>query len=566
MRSLSTDSTAGRGRRKVALATMAALLAAALGLSIATHEARGAPAANVIFILTDDQATSELSSMPATQALIGGEGITFTNAYISYPLCCPSRATLLSGQYMHNHGVRGNSGAFGGWQRFRPHESDTIATRMHDAGYYNVHIGKYLNGYAAGPSFPLPVPAGWDQWYGKVSEAPLYFNYSLIEKTGPANTPDLAFYGDQPSEYQTDVFSDKAVGFIDDLSGSETPFMMNVWFNAPHGPFEPAPRHLFALSNTVLPRVPGFDEKNMSDKPKWLQKQAKKRLSKSLKGTIASERRRRLEQLISVDEGVKAIVDKLDDQGILDDTYIIFMSDNGFFRGEHRIAGGKYLPYDPSSKVPLMIRGPGITHGTSSDELVSNLDIPQTIEDIATGSPDPEADGRSLLPFAQDATLRSTRPVLLEADTGPGKGNDGFDPQEASAGGAKVARAGIGGARGVKNLDQETMGTKSVANGNFAPAYKAIRTDRYLYVLYANGQTELYDLHRDPAELRSKSHDRRYRWVRRFLFSKLVDLATCKAAVCRGEIGADPAPVPKKKKKKKKRKKKKKKGGPKPRR
>ena len=533
-----------RGRRLAAAGIAAALLAGAAALATATHEAKGAPGHNVIFILTDDQAATEMASMPNTTALIGGQGMTFTRAYIPYPLCCPSRVSMLTGEYMHNHQVRGNAVPFGGWEAFKPHESNTIATQLHDDGYYNVHIGKYVNGYAIGPPNPLPVPDGWDEWYGKVSEGPLYFNYSLIEKEGPADTPELVFYGDQENEYQTDVLGQKAEDFIDTAGAAETPFMMNVWFNAPHGPFDPAPRHLFSLSSAALPRLQAFDEKDLSDKPKWLRKQARKRLGKALKQTIASERRRRLEQLISVDEAVAGIVNELDDEGILDDTYIIFASDNGFFRGEHRIAGGKYLAYDPASKVPLMIRGPGITAGVQSDELVSGIDIPQTIDEIATGSQNPNADGRSFLPFAMNPTLRSTRPLLLEADTGPGKGNAGFDPQEASVSRAKVQRVRVAGRRGVKNLDQEKMATESVANGNFAPAYRAIRTSRYLYVLYANGQTELYDLLLDPAQLRSKQDDPRYRLVRRFLFGQLVQLSTCKADVCRVEAGPDPAPLP----------------------
>ena len=547
MRALSTDSTISRARRPAALAAAVLALAGSLAVALSGSDAEGAPGDNVVFILTDDQSATELAAMPNTQALIGGQGMTFTRAYIPYPLCCPSRASMLTGEYMHNHGVRGNGGPFGGWERLVPHESNTIATQLQDDGYYNVHIGKYVNGYAIGPALPLPVPDGWDEWYGKISEGPLYFNYSLIEKEGPGDSPELTFYGDQADEYQTDVLGDKAVDFIDGAAAPETPFMMNVWFNAPHGPFDPAPRHLFTLSAAALPKLQAFDEKDLSDKPKWLQKQARKRLGKSLKQTIASERRRRLEQLLSVDEAVGDIVAELSQEGLIDDTYIIFASDNGFFRGEHRIAGGKYLAYEPSSRVPLMIRGPGITAGVQSDELVSAIDIPQTIREITTGTTDPNADGRSFLPYAQNPLLRSTRPLLLEADTGPGQGNAGFDPQTASVSAAKVAKVKVAGLKGVKNLDQEKMATKTVANGNFAPAYRAVRTSRYLYVLYANGQSELYDLLLDPAQLRSKHADPRYRFVRKFLFGQLVTLATCRSATCRTEAGPDPVPLPKKK-------------------
>ena len=177
---------------------------------------------NILFILTDDQAATEMASMPNTTALIGGQGMTFTRAYIPYPLCCPSRVSMLTGEYMHNHQVRGNAVPFGGWEAFKPHESNTIATQLHDDGYYNVHIGKYVNGYAIGPPNPLPVPDGWDEWYGKVSEGPLYFNYSLIEKEGPADTPELVFYGDQENEYQTDVLGQKAEDFIDSFDQTES--------------------------------------------------------------------------------------------------------------------------------------------------------------------------------------------------------------------------------------------------------------------------------------------------------------------------------------------------------
>ncbi len=554
----SPDTPIPRARRRLlVLATLGALAATMFAATVfSAGEAKSATGDNVIFILTDDQAANELSVMPNVQTLIGAQGATFRRAYIPYPLCCPSRASLLSGQYMHNHQVRGNAPPNGGWEVFRPKEADALPVWTHAAGYYNVHIGKYLNGYASGPPDPLPVPEGWDEWYGKISEDPLYYNYQLIEQTGPADTPELEFYGDQASEYQTDVFRDKAVDFVDGLTGSQTPFMMNLWFNSPHGPYYPAPRHLYSQSSSpALPRVAAFNEKNISDKPKWLRKQARKRLKKGLRQAIASERRRRLEMLRSVDEAVGALVAELSDQGILDETYIVFASDNGFFRGEHRIVGGKYLAHDPSSKVPLMIRGPGIPAGSVSDELVSSLDITQTINEIATGSPNPALDGRSLIPYAQNNSLRSTRPILLEADTGPGQGNAGFDPQVASSAKAsasrRVRKARLAGRRGVKNLDQEKMATKTVANGNFAPAYRAIRTNRYLYILYANGQSELYDMKRDPGQKHSRQADRRYKPVRKWLFSHLVAFTACAGPSCRFEVGAEPKPRKKLKKRKK---------------
>jgi len=532
-----------------AWATLAAAFAllAIVSVGLLAREAQGASSQkNVVFILTDDMTTSELSAMPNVQSLIAAQGTSFNQAYASFPLCCPSRATMMSGQYMHNHGVHGNFPPDGSWFKFRSRESNDLPVWLQDDGYYNVHIGKYMNGYGTQDG-TLPVPQGWDEWYGKVSEDALYFNYQLIEKTGPSAIPHITFYGDQPPDYQTDVFGDRAVNFLKDkVSGGTVagkPFWLNLWFNSPHGPFDPAPRDLYRLSGTPLPRLAGFNEKNITDKPKWLRKQARKRLTKKQVGLIGIERLRQEEQLLSVDRAVGKLVQTLQDEETLDDTYIIFSSDNGFFRGEHRIATGKYLPYDPASRVPLIIRGPGIPAGGVSNELVWNGDIAQTIVQIAAGTQDNSLDGRSLLPFAQQPTLRSTRPVLLEGDTGPG--GTGAESAQSGAARAREARVHVAGRKGVRNLEQEPDAIKSATNTNSAPAYRSIRTDRYEFTLYANGQTELYDMKRDPAQLRSLASDRRYRYVRKWLYDQLVPLSGCVGSSCRIELGPDPAPLPK---------------------
>ena len=527
---------AGVSRRFAVPALALALAAGAVAFAGTAREAESATGDNVVFILTDDQSASELASMPNVQSLIAAQGATFERAYAQYPLCCPSRAGLLSGQFMHNHGVRGNVAPAGGWESFYSREGNALPVWTEAAGYYNVHIGKYMNGYV-GSETTGNVPPGWHEWYGKVSEPNLYFNYTMIEKPGPLDPSELVFYGDQDREYQTDVLRDKGLEFIDTAGAAETPFMMNLWFNAPHSPFDPAPRHRFVLSDIGLPKLPAFNEKDMSDKPKWLRKQAKRSLKKGFRQAIASERRRRLEQLLSVDEAVAAVVAELSQEGMLDDTYIVVTSDHGFFRGEHRIAGGKFLPHEPSARVPILIRGPGIPAGAVSEELVSNVDITQTILEIATGSTNPGLDGRSLLPYAANPAARSTRPLLLEGDTG---GQGEVDTEAASS--AAVARARLAGRKGVSDLDQEPMANKTAANGSSAPAYRAIRTDRYLYVLYANGQKELYDMRRDPKQLRSVHRDDRYRKVRRWLSRHLFSFASCAGASCRVDVGSDPKP------------------------
>jgi arylsulfatase A-like enzyme len=528
-----------------AWATLAAAVAlfAVIGGALVAREAMGASSQkNVIFILTDDMTYSELSAMPNVQSLIAAQGTSFNEAYISFPLCCPSRATMMSGQYMHNHGVHGNFPPNGGWPKFRSHESNDLPVWLQDDGYYNLHIGKYMNGYGT-VSDTLPVPQGWDEWYGKVSEDALYYNYQLIEKTGPLATPHITFYGDQPSDYQTDVFSDRAVDFVNDSGVARQPFWLNLWFNSPHGPFDPAPRDAYRFAGTPLPNLPGFNEKDISDKPKWFRKQARKRISKKQGKLIDNERRRQEEQLASVDQAVGELVQSLKNKGILDDTYLIFSSDNGFFRGEHRIVTGKYLPYDPASRVPLIIRGPGIPAGGVSNELVWNGDIAQTIQQIASGSQMDSLDGRSFLPYAQNPALRSTRAVLLEGDTGPG--GTGAESAQSSSARAREARVGVAGKRGVDNLEQEPDAIESATNTDTAPAYRSIRTDRYEYTVYANGQTELYDMKRDPAQLNSLALNPRYRYVRKWLYERLVPLSACAGPSCRVELGPDPLPLSK---------------------
>jgi N-acetylglucosamine-6-sulfatase len=453
--------------------------------------------------------------------------------------------------------VHGNFPPNGSWIKFRDHESSALPVRLDKAGYYDVHIGKYMNGYGGYDTLketPIPVPPGWDEWYGKVAEDALYFNYQLVEKTGPTATPKFTFYGDQPQDYQTDVFSDLADNFARDTAVAKQPFLLDLWFNSPHGPFDPAPRDLGKLAGAPLPALPAFNEKDITDKPKWFQQQAKKRLTRAKVKLIANERRRAQEQLISVDESIGRLIQTLKDDGILDNTYIVFASDNGFFRGEHRLASGKYLPYEPAARVPLIIRGPGIPAGATSDELVWNGDITQTILQIATGSQDSKLDGRSLLAFARDPTLRSTRPILLEGDTGPGA-VEAESAQSASAR-SREGRVGVLGKKGVDNLDQEPNAIKSGINTDTAPAFRSIRTDRYEYTVYANGETELYDMARDPEQLTSLAKDPRYRAVRQWLYTQLIPLSTCSGDPCRVELGPDPLPLPKsavKPKRKKKR-------------
>ena len=601
---LGTTDPASARRRVLALAAGVSVLALALGVALSNPFSADASSdePNVILIVTDDQALEEMAAMPQTTGLIGGNGVTFSRAYASYPLCCPSRATIFTGQYMHNHGVRGNGAPTGGWEKFANNgaEANALATWLADAGYYNVEIGKYLNGY--GGEDP-PIPPGWDEWYGKLSEydenaagGSIYYNYRLREDPPPGGAldcpeppdpeplpgePFTCVYDTLEKDYQTDVLGAKAVDAIERLSGPgspDKPFFLSVDFNAPHAPYVPAPRHDGTFAGGGIPKLAGLNERVIADKPRFIRRLPI--LGNGKLAQIADRRRARREMLLSVDEQIGSIVAALDNQGQLENTYLIFTSDNGYFAGEHRIRQGKYLPYEPSSHVPMMIRGPGIPAGQSSSTLVSNVDIASTIADIAETAPPIVQDGTSLLPLAAQPGTGAGRPILLEGDTGAGIDDDGAETPAPPLDAADLKRlknfykkrkaqkrklrkrcqrlkqispkrAQLCYRRGVANLEQEPTDTTYKLQ---APAYSALRTDRYLFVLYATGELELYDMFRDPYQLTSVHKDRRYTEVRKYLLARIEDYRKCAGAACLAPSGAEPLPLKKQPKKKKKKK------------
>ena len=247
--------------------------------------------------------------MPNVQSLIAAQGTSFNEAYVSFPLCCPSRATMMSGQYMHNHGVHGNFPPNGSWLQLRPARVQRPAglaagRRLLQRPHRQVH--ERLSGGT--PRFRrhranLPVPQGWDEWYGKVSEDALYFNYQLIEKTGPSATPHITFYGDQPSDYQTDVFTNRAVNFVNDDAVGESAVLAQPLVQLAARAVRPGAEGPLPVLRDPAAQAACIQREGHQDKPKWFRKQARKRITKKQARLIDNERRRQEEQLISVDRG-----------------------------------------------------------------------------------------------------------------------------------------------------------------------------------------------------------------------------------------------------------------------
>ena len=366
-----------------------ALVAGLLALTLpAGAQADARP--NFLHILTDDQTIDSMRYMAETERLLGDRGTTFSNYHVTQPICCPSRATFLTGQYPHNHGVLNNLPPYGyGAMDY----SRTIYTQMHDAGYRTGWIGKVLNG--KGDEGLVPEP-GFDDWLVPLRNTEHdMFNYALS---------DNGVERDYADTYQNDVYSQRAAQFI--AGHGSQPFMLTLSTFSPHWNFcpggalgrcapAPAPQDLGTFAGTRFP----FGEDFRGPRAQRIQADA--------------YWQREIESLQSVDRMVGALVAQLRAQGELRDTYVIFQSDNGYLHGEHGIFD-KNVPWDRSVRVPLLIRGPGFGRGEVRDDLTANVDVPSTILDAAGVAPPLPQDGYSLLRGHQ------RRMLLLERIAGSG--------------------------------------------------------------------------------------------------------------------------------------------------
>jgi N-acetylglucosamine-6-sulfatase len=450
---------------------------------------------NIVVIMTDDQTLESMRVMGGVKRSLAAEGTTFERAFVSNALCCPSRATLFSGQYSHNHGVIGNQPPDGGYERLD--KSNWLPAWLQRAGYRTVHIGKFLNRY--GIRNPVEVPPGWSEWYASVDPSTYsFFGYTLNEN-GLLNTYGLDF---NPIYYSTDYYAERALSVVRRMGDTRAPFFLSLAFLAPHsgGPSDPgdpaglvtpspAPRHAGRFAGERLPGDPSYNEADVSDKPSFIQ--ALPPITHARAAAIDENYQQRLESLLAVDEAVVRLVDTLRAERELDNTLILFTSDNGFFHGEHRVALGKVLVYESSIRVPLIMRGPGVPEGERRRQLVTNADLAPTILEAAGAKPGKPQDGRSLFPLLEDRGLEWGRDLLIE------------------------------GAPGVNQ-----------------PAFDALRTYRYVYVQHANGERELYDLERDPHQLTSLHNDPAYADVQADLSLRLGLLSVCAGRSCSAKPAA----------------------------
>jgi len=463
---------------------------------------------NVVVVMTDDQDFRSMSTLPNVRKLIGDKGTQFTTSVVNTPLCGPSRSTFLTGQYLHNHGVMWNDAPLGGYDQVD--NANTLPVWMHRAGYRTIHIGKYVNGY--GEDRPTEIPPGWDDWHGTVDPSTYFYYRTTFNDNGKLTT-----YGTKPADYSVDVASRKADRAIRTAATKKKPFFLNLAPIAPHTqeaedarvegtPAVPAPRHQDEYASASLPRLPNFDELDISDKPATLAQFFPKQLTEGQIADLTQHYRGRMGSLLSVNDMVGKLVKTLKATKQDKNTVVIFTSDNGWILGEHRIndpvtstgmaAGGKWVPFEGSSRVPLYMAGPGVPKGKRIPGVVTNADVTSTIVALGRARPTHPLDGRSLLPALRKPSVLDRRGVLIEAMTNP------------------------------RNL----------------PKYESVRTERYRYDLQDDGAEGLFDLKKDPYELTSFHGDTRYAKIKTILRTYLLKLKGCKGETCQTPVPKLPEP------------------------
>jgi arylsulfatase A-like enzyme len=397
----------------------------------------------VLLVVADDMRFDSLWAMSALAGL-AQRGVTFTRAYATTPLCCPSRASILTGLYARHHGVLTNEPPEGGYEVFD--DGSTLATWLHSAGVRTGLVGRYLNGY-----YSLDIPPGWDYWFAFWQWGNHYYSFRVNDNG------TRRYYPGKEEFYSTRVFGQQALRFLEqDLS---RPFVLMLTPRAPHGPAIPDHLDAGTFKELELPLSPSYDEADVSDKHRGIQ--ARSPLQPEDKEDLELKRRRQLETLLSVDRVIASLVERLRSEGRLDRTWIIFTSDNGNMLGEHRLNDDKSCAYEECVRVPLVIVPPvNPAAGGVNHHLVANIDLAPTIAAIMGVEPPSQVDGVSLLPL-----LNAPAPAWRDALV-------------------------------LENFPGDEDGT-----------FVGLRTADRKYVRYGTGEEELYDLASDPFELQSLSSD-----------------------------------------------------------
>lgn len=510
-----------------------------------TAGTRAAGRPNFLYVIVDDMRQDDLKYMPQTRKLIGGRGVRFVNSFAPYPLCCPARSSILTGRYTHNHEVYSVKKEYGF------HALDdrrTIATLLRNDGYHTVYLGKYLNRYGIDPpprrtsgNSVQYVPPGWSDWRASIdgglpSWHPAFggtYNYTntTLNKNGNG-------YQNFRGRYQTTAYGELAERIIRARAKRSAPWFFHLSFTAPHHGkpresddppatllpngkrFEwntPArPERVWGRFDDRISEAPGADwrDPDISDKPNYIKRRPAP--NRAAKRAMLEVTRQRAESLWVVDRQVRRLVRALRDTGQLDETVVVFTSDNGELLGEQRNLQGKIWPHEASLRVPLLMRGPGIPAGEVRRDPITSLDIMATFADAAGVTPYAN-DGVSLWGVARNGDKGWSRAILTETDN---MGHRARDTDLA----------------GEPREDGEPRDIRFLIG---------IRTARYLYVDVEGQKDELYDLREDPEQYRNLVGIPEYADIRALLAAELKRMRACKGDVCRAAMAPElvvPAP------------------------
>jgi N-acetylglucosamine-6-sulfatase len=444
---------------------------------------------NVVLVLADDLDWELFNQVPRLAAL-QDDGMTFTHHTVTDSLCCPSRTSILRGQYIHNHEVVSNLGATGGgWPTFfgKGEQSDCLPVWLTSAGVTTALFGKYLNDYPNMPEQARYVPPGWSQWGVPISHADSYTGYDYVLNENGR----LVHYGKKPKDFLNDVITTKATDFI---RTAPSGFFLELSTYNPHQPSPVAVRNRGTHAATVAPRTPDFNAFGANE-PTWLR--SIRALPPWKQTRLDAAWRQRAQSAESVADSVDAVMATLEQTGHADDTLVVVTSDNGFHMGAHRLSKGKRTAYREDTVVPMVVLGPGVTPGTRIDAMTSTIDLAPTFTQFLGAQAPAWVDGRSLTDIiATDQVPVTWRNAVLS----------------------------------------ESMGTSGPEDPDYQPQapppFTALRTTEWLFVVYRDGERELYDLTADPYEMNNIAATADPQLIAD-LYSQLQAMRACSGDTCR---------------------------------
>ncbi|CAI4223479.1 unnamed protein product [Auanema sp. JU1783] len=343
---------------------------------------------NIVLIITDDQdiELGSMDEMPKTLKILKEKGVYFSSGFVTTPICCPSRTSILTGKYVHNHNVHTNNCNCSGMEWKFKHEPNALPVHLQRNGYRTAYFGKYLNEYDG--SY---VPAGWDHWLGLVKNSKFY-NYTVN-----FNGERLRYGNDYEKDYFTDLVTNKSIEFIHEHyeNNFSQPFLIVISYPAPHGPEDPAPKYADMFMDKSSHRTLSWNYAPNPDK-QWILQRTGKMDPVHVAFTDILHRRR-LQTLQSVDEGVHQLFSVLREFNQVSNTYAFYTSDHGYHLGQFGLIKGKNMPYEFDIRVPYFVRGPGVPRNITVRHPVANIDLFPTILSIGGAKVPNDTDGRNLL-------------------------------------------------------------------------------------------------------------------------------------------------------------------------